>query len=105
MNHMPCRLVIFVLLSACCGHVFGEELLLNQLIGYTELRTDLSGGRHANVRTMRAAVINADGSEHRHVADELVDNANAWTQFAGCLSFGNIVVWRATFKRKAIAKE
>jgi TolB protein len=83
MNHMPCRLVIFVLLSACCGHVFGEELLLNQLIGYTELRTDLSGGRHANVRTMRAAVINADGSGHRHVAEELVDNANAWTQFAG----------------------
>ena len=27
------------------------------LIGYTELRTDLPGGRHANVATMRAAVV------------------------------------------------
>ena len=72
MNHMPSRLVIFVLLSVCYGSSPDDELPPNQLIGYTELRTDLSGGRHANVRTMRAAVINADGSEHRHMADELV---------------------------------
>lgn len=52
-------------------------------IGYTELRTDLSGGRHANVRTQRAVVMNADGTGRRLVAEELVDDPDAWTQFAG----------------------
>jgi len=64
-------------IATTCGA--GEPLL----IGYTELRTNLSGGRHANVRTMRATVISADGSGRRHVAEELVDDPNAWTQFAG----------------------
>ena len=40
-----------------------------QLIGYTQFQTNLPGGRHANVRTMRAMVMNADGTEHREVAD------------------------------------
>lgn len=53
------------------------------LIGYTELRTDLPGGRHSNVRTMRAVVIQADGKGRRTVGAELADNSNAWTQFAG----------------------
>lgn len=53
-----------------------------QLIGYTELRTNLPGGRHANVRTQQALVIKADGSERRLVARKLVDDPNAWTQFA-----------------------
>ena len=38
----------------------------NPLIGYTEFRTDLPGGRHANVATMRAAVV-GDG-RHRPAA-------------------------------------
>ena len=53
------------------------------LIGYTELRTDLPGGRHANVRTMRALVVKADGTARRKLGAELVDNPDAWTQFAG----------------------
>ncbi len=53
------------------------------LLGYTELRTDLPGGRHANVRTMRAVISKADGSARREVAGELVDGPEAWTQFAG----------------------
>lgn len=54
-----------------------------QLIGYTELQTDLPGGRHANVQTMRAAVIQADGTGQRRLAAELVNEPDAWTQFAG----------------------
>ena len=54
-----------------------------QLIGYTQFQSNLPGGRHANVRTMRAMVMNADGTDHREVAESLVDEANAWTQFAG----------------------
>ena len=54
-----------------------------QLIGYTELQTNLPGGRHANVRTMRATLIAADGAGRRRLAEELADNPEAWTQFAG----------------------
>jgi TolB protein len=55
----------------------------SQALGYTELRTDLPGGRHANVRTMRAVVVKADGSGRRPVEEELVDSPDVWTQFAG----------------------
>lgn len=53
------------------------------LVGYTELQTDLPGGRHANVRTERAFVIGADGSGRREIGSELVDVPDAWTQFVG----------------------
>lgn len=53
------------------------------LIGFTALQTNLPGGRHANVRTMRAAVVKPDGSGHRLLAAQLADSPDAWTQFAG----------------------
>lgn len=53
------------------------------LVGYTEFQTNLPGGRHANERTMRAAIVRADGTGHRLLAAELADNPNAWTQFVG----------------------
>jgi Tol biopolymer transport system component len=53
------------------------------LIGYTELRTNLPGGRHANVRTMRAAVVRADGTGRRLVGEDLAKEPDTWTQFAG----------------------
>src|SRR5687767_7128166 len=63
------------------------------LVGYTELTTNLPGGRHANVRTMRAAVVRADGSGRRPVAEELVaGDADAWTQFAGWSPDGKTAV-------------
>jgi Tol biopolymer transport system component len=61
-------------------------------IGYSELRTNLPGGRHANVRTMRAVVINADGTERRLIGDELVDELDAWTQFAGWSPDGQVAI-------------
>ncbi len=61
----------------------GEEIWPTRLIGYTALRTDLAGGRHANVRTMRASVVSSDGSSQHELAAELVDDPDAWTQFAG----------------------
>jgi hypothetical protein len=39
------------------------------LIGYTEFRTDLPGGRHANVQTRRAVVVKADGTGRRVPAE------------------------------------
>ncbi len=55
----------------------------SSLIGFTELRTDLAGGRHANVVTMRAAVVGVDGMGRRLVGEALAGEPNAWTQFAG----------------------
>jgi Tol biopolymer transport system component len=53
------------------------------LIGYTVLRTDLPGGRHANVSTMRATVISANGTGTRTLAEDLAREPDSWTQFAG----------------------
>jgi hypothetical protein len=57
--------------------------LADRQLGFTELRTDLPGGRHANVRTMRAVVSNADGSQPRRVAEQLASQPDTWTHCAG----------------------
>src|SRR5262245_18748365 len=54
-----------------------EDTPPDALIGYTEFRTDLPGGRHANVKTRRAVVVKADGRGRRVLAEEL-------TREAGC---------------------
>jgi hypothetical protein len=41
------------------------------LIGYTEFRTDLPGGRYVNVATRRAVVVKADGTGRRVLTEEL----------------------------------
>jgi Tol biopolymer transport system component len=70
------------------------------LIGYTELRTNLPGGRHANVVTMRAQVVKADGTGRRALAGELTREANSWTQFAGWSPDGRTAIiergWEST---------
>jgi dipeptidyl aminopeptidase/acylaminoacyl peptidase len=53
------------------------------LIGFTEYQTNLPGGRHANIITMRAATVRADGTRPRRLAGELTRKKNTWTQFAG----------------------
>jgi TolB protein len=53
------------------------------LIGYTELQTNLPGGRHANVETMRATVVKADGTERQLIAEELTQEPHRNTQFSG----------------------
>ncbi len=62
------------------------------LLGFTEFRTDLPGGRHTNVRTMRAMVVKADGSGRRELAAEIVREPDAWTQFAGWSPDGKTAV-------------
>ncbi len=60
-----------------------EPVSPGAFVGYTQLQTDLAGGRHANVRTMRAAVVKLDGSGWRLMAAELANEPDAWTQFSG----------------------
>ncbi|MBI3848915.1 MAG: PD40 domain-containing protein [Verrucomicrobia bacterium] len=62
------------------------------LIGFTEFRTNLPGGRHANEITMRAWVVRADGTGHRLLAEQLVRKSNTWTQFAGWSPDGQQVI-------------
>src|SRR5262245_25822109 len=51
------------------------------LIGYTEFRTDLPGGRYVNVATRRAVVVKADGTGRRVLAEELTREKGSWTSF------------------------
>ena len=53
------------------------------LIGYTEFRADLPGGRYVNVATRRAVVVKADGTGRRVLAEELTREAGFSTQFVG----------------------
>src|ERR1051325_2951217 len=71
------------LLAITIAFWFGAAFASAQFVGYTELRTNLPGGRHANVRTMRATVVKADGTGRRLLADALANEADAWTQFVG----------------------
>jgi Tol biopolymer transport system component len=80
---------------------FGDESpKLNAQIGYTELHTNLPGGRHANVVTMRAALVKLDGGSRRLVAEELTREPNTWTQFAGWSPDGGTAIigrgWEST---------
>lgn len=53
------------------------------LIGYTELRTNLPGGRQANAGTMRAMIVRSDGSEGKLLKEELNLSPDTMTQFTG----------------------
>jgi Tol biopolymer transport system component len=77
-------LTVLAVLLSCTGSLCPAELdRPRPLVGYTELQTNLPGGRHANVRTMRAVIVQANGSGRRSPAAELADQPDAWTQFAG----------------------
>jgi Tol biopolymer transport system component len=82
---------IFLLAGSVCAPC-AEPGRDNPLIGYTEFQTNLSGGRHANIRTMRAAVVRADGTARRLIGEELANEPDVWTQFAGWSSDGSIAI-------------
>ncbi len=84
--HSSIPLAVFMAVAATlssAGRAHADRPEATPTIGYTELRTDLPGGRHANIVTMRGVVCRVDGSGRRPVAAELADQPNAWTQFAG----------------------
>ena len=86
-------LTYLVGLLAGIGNVRADDSVFPRcLIGYTELRTNLPGGRHANVRTMRAIVAQADGSARCVLAEELAREPDTWTQFAGWSPDGKTAV-------------
>ena len=90
---MSSRFLIVTILLLPAGPVrSAEPARPGPLVGYTELQTNLPGGRHANVRTMRAMIVNADGTGRRLLAEDLVHEPDAWTQFAGWSPDGKTAV-------------
>ncbi|MCY2993699.1 MAG: hypothetical protein NTY19_38355, partial [Planctomycetota bacterium] len=86
-------ILLLVLLPPTLGMACtAQPELVDRMIGYTEFQTNLPGGRHANVRTMRSVVVKADGSGRRLVATELADELDTWTQFAGWSPDGQTAV-------------
>jgi len=82
----------FVAPASVCSARADEPPMSLSLVGYNEHRTNLPGGRHANVSTNRAMVVKADGTERRSVSGELVNEAGTWTQFAGWSPDGETAV-------------
>jgi Tol biopolymer transport system component len=74
------------------------------LIGYTEHRTDLPGGRHANVKTRRAVVVKADGTGRRVMAEELTREAGYSTQFVGWSPDGKAARLSRDWKSEEVGK-
>jgi TolB protein len=72
-----------VALTAAGGLAREAHSAPERLIGYTEFRTNLPGGRHPNVATMRACTVREDGSGRKVLGESLIENADTWTQFAG----------------------
>jgi TolB protein len=82
--------ILFLLLTATTWSA--EPSPMESWIGYNEHRTNLTGGRHANVITNRAIVVKADGTERKSIGGDLLNEAGAWTQFAGWSPDGNTAV-------------
>ena len=108
MNRLPMMLTAFAALllafSTALPGASAPAAWPEQFIGYTELRSDLPGGRHANVRTMRATVVKADGTGRRLVAAELADDDDTSTQWAGWSPDGNMAVIHRSWKSQENAK-
>lgn len=81
-----------LLILTTTGFAAAEGELNSRLLGFTEFRADLPGGRHANVRTMRAVISRADGTGRRELAADIVREPDAWTQFAGWSPNGKTAV-------------
>lgn len=81
MRLMPGLLLGLSMLYA--SRVVVAQELPSLLIGYNEHRTNLDGGRHVNVRTNRAMLVKADGTERRAIGESLAIEPGSWTQFAG----------------------
>lgn len=86
MKNAPLTIFVILASSFCFSRatqVARADAVPGSLIGYTELRTNLPGGRHANVTTMRAVVVKANGTGRQVLAEGLTREKHTWTQFAG----------------------
>jgi TolB protein len=85
-------LLLVTVVAGAGGPAAGADPPPDLLVGYTELRTDQPGGRHANVATMRAAIVRADGTGRRALAEDLAADPDTWTLFAGWSLEGRVAI-------------
>ena len=83
---------LLLIVLASWGDAFAEDTPAVRWIGYSQYCTNLPGGRHANVRTMRAWAVQSDGTDRMQIATELADEPDSWTQFAGWSPDGRTAV-------------
>src|SRR6516225_10470357 len=74
------------------------------LIGYTEFRTDLPGGRYVNIWTRRAVVVKADGTGRRVLAEGLTREAGSSTQLVGWSPDGKAARVSRDWKSEEVGK-
>src|SRR5262245_25334303 len=74
------------------------------LIGFTEFRTDLPGGRYVSEATMRAVVVKADGTGRRVLAKELTREKGSWTHFVGWSPDGKAARLSRNWKSEEVVK-
>jgi TolB protein len=91
MKHL-CVLFSVMLFVSIANSASSQDKFPDRLIGYTQLQTNLPGGRHANVRTMRAMSVQADGRGRKAVADSLANEPDSWTQFADWSPDGKLAI-------------
>ncbi len=87
-----CWVTCVGLLSTIAGVLADDPPSAKLLIGYNEHRTNLPGGRYANVITNRAMIVRQDGTERRSLAVDLANEPGSWTQFAGWSPDGQTAV-------------
>ncbi|WP_435008615.1 hypothetical protein P12x_005824 [Tundrisphaera lichenicola] len=81
------------IIAGCAVWLFcGADEPRSPRIGYTEFLTDLPGGRQPNIATMRAMIVQADGTGRKEVAPALASEPNSWTQFAGWSPDGRLAI-------------
>ena len=104
MRYLPLALMVVALAPGVLLSSPRVETPPDLLIGYTEHRTDLPGGRHANVKTRRAVVVKADGTGRRVLAEELTREAGYSTQFVGWSPDGKAARLSCGWKSEEVGK-
>jgi len=83
---------VFIILFDILALAQTQPATPSLLIGYTEYRTNLPGGRPANVMSRRAFVIRADGTGRREMAPQLTAEPNHWSEVTGWSPDGRQVI-------------
>lgn len=71
------------------------------VIGYSDMRCDDPRGQFYNWRTMRAMVVNGDGTGRREIAASTLTKPDSWTQFAGWAPDGSQAIVLAEWESEA----
>lgn len=104
LRYVSVALVVASLPSGALRSSSPAEPFPDLLIGYTEFRTDLPGGRYVSEATRRAVVVKADGTGRRVLAEELTREKGSCTQFVGWSPDGKVARLSRNWKSEEVGK-